>query len=257
MPSTTESVYLLGAGDRLVGCTRYCVEPAGPLANVPRIGGTKNPDREAVLRLRPDLVLANAEENRAADLDWLGQRAPLLVQTPRSVAEAGALLRELATRLDADVTAAPLCAAIERSRRDGEVLAAAAAAAAHEGRAARVFYAVWPKPWMGANRDTFVHDVLRLCGVANVCADDAARYPECAPATAVARSVELVLLPDEPWRFDAEQAAQLARERTFGDARLVLCDGKDFCWHGARLAAGLPRAQALLARSTAPGRSTR
>lgn len=64
VPSTTESVFELGAGERLVGRTRYCTEPAGAVDGVTRVGGTKNPDRERLLALSPDLVLANAEENR-------------------------------------------------------------------------------------------------------------------------------------------------------------------------------------------------
>ncbi|MFN6194070.1 MAG: helical backbone metal receptor, partial [Planctomycetota bacterium] len=99
VPSTTETVCAFGARERLVGCTRYCTEPAAALRGVARIGGTKNPKRDAIAALRPDLVLANAEENRPDDLEWLAARAPVLVQTPRTVAEAAAALGELAARL--------------------------------------------------------------------------------------------------------------------------------------------------------------
>lgn len=76
VPSTTESVCLLGAGQRLVGCTRYCTALREQLRHVARIGGTKNPDREAIAALQPSLVLANAEEKRTEDLDWLRARVP-------------------------------------------------------------------------------------------------------------------------------------------------------------------------------------
>ncbi len=239
VPSTTESVCVLGAGERLVGCTRYCTEPEPALRSVRRVGGTKNPDREAIVALAPDLVLANAEENRAEDLAWLAQRVPVVTRTPRTVAEAGEDLRALAEDLGRLEAAAPLLAALARA-----IDAAPAGAATR--RPLRVYYAIWCRPWMSASRDTFVHDVLRLAGAHNVCADRPARYPVVEPSAAVAAGVEVVLLASEPWSFDEPQRLALARAATFGSARLVLCDGRDFCWHGARIVTGLPRAVALL-----------
>ena len=242
VPSTTESVCALGAGTRLVGCTRYCTEPEEQLASVARVGGTKNPARERIAALRPDLVLGNAEENRAEDLAWLGERFPVLVQTPRSVVEAAAALRELAARLDAVGAVQPFLLRIEAQL--------AAAAAGNLGKEpVPVFYAIWKKPWMSINRDTFVHDVLRIAGARNVCADEAARYPEVDVERGPAQRAALVLLPNEPWEFTAAQRDELAAACVFGDARLVLCDGRDFCWHGTRMADGLGRARELVARA--------
>lgn len=233
VPSTTETVCAFGARERLVGCTRYCTEPAAALRGVARIGGTKNPKRDAIAALRPDLVLANAEENRPDDLEWLAARAPVLVQTPRTVAEAAAALGELAARL--------ACGEEVATRVASEVAATPRAA----GRPLRAYYAIWRKPWMTVGRDTFAHDVLARAGFANVAADEPARYPELAPADAVARGVEVVLLASEPWAFDAAQRAELAAAGTFGGARLVLCDGRDFSWHGVHLAIGVRQADRI------------
>lgn len=240
VPSTTESLCAFGAGPRLVGCTRYCTHPPGALAHAARIGGTKNPDREAILRLQPDLVLANGEENRAEDLAWLTSRVPVLTQTPRTVAAAVAALHELAVALGCAAAAGNWTRGIEAWLAER-----AAAAPAPHGR--RVYYAIWRKPWMSVNRDTFVHDVLACLGLENVCADEAARYPEVSPDVAVERGTDCVLLASEPWAFDEGQRQELAASRAFGPARLVLCDGRDFCWHGVHMASGLPRAAALLA----------
>jgi ABC-type Fe3+-hydroxamate transport system substrate-binding protein len=110
----------------------------------------------------------------------------------------------------------------------------------------RAYYAIWRKPWMSVNRDTYVHDVLERLGVRNVCADHADRYPEAPPAEAIAHGVDVVLLASEPWAFDEPERAEILAARTFGDARLVLCDGRDFCWHGAHMAEGLGRARELV-----------
>lgn len=239
VPSTTESVCAFGAGDRLVGCTRYCTHPPAALAGIPRVGGTKNPDREKVLALRPDLVLGNAEENRPEDLAWLGARVPMLVQTPRTVREAVASLRVLSLALGEPRPA--VVAEVERA-----VAQLAAFSGAPVRPAPRVYYAIWRKPWMTVGGDTFVHDVLRTCGATNVAAAAAARYPEMAPEQAVAQGVDVVLLASEPWAFDEAQRRELVAAATFGRARLVLCDGRDFSWHGAHMALGLLRAHTLL-----------
>ena len=140
VPSTTESVCELGAAGRLVARTRYCMEPELALRQVPPVGGTKNPDLQAIAALAPDLVLANAEENRPEDIDWLTARFPTLVQTPRSVVEAGNELRVLATRIGLLEQAEPFLLRIEAQIADAEV-------AALTRPPVRVYYAIWRMPW--------------------------------------------------------------------------------------------------------------
>ncbi len=241
VPSTTESVCVLGAGDALVGCTRYCTEPPLDVERAVRVGGTKNPGREAIAALRPDLVLANAEENRLEDITWLSERFPVLVQTPRTVVEAAAALRMLAERLGVLPSAVPFLLRIEAELT-------AAAVDAIDAAPLRVFYAIWRKPWMSIGADTFVHDVLHSVGATNVCATSSSRYPEVTPGDVIAGGVDVVLLPSEPWEFDAAQREELLAARTFGAAQVELCDGRDVCWHGVRMADGLGRVRALVAR---------
>lgn len=239
VPSSTESIVALGSGAALVGCTRYCTEPADGLAPVARIGGTKNPSRDAIARLDPDLVVANGEENRSEDIDWLAARTEVLVQTPRTVVDAAAALRALAARLDRLEAVQPFLLRIEARL--------AAAAVARLGRTpVRVFYPIWCKPWMSIGADTFVHDVLRTVGAVNVCGDAAARYPEVSLDRVVAAGVDAVLLPSEPWEFGPDDRERMLAERTFGAAAVALCDGRDFCWHGVRMADGLGRALELV-----------
>lgn len=240
VPSTTESVCVLGAGEALVGCTRYCTEPPVDVERAVRVGGTKNPGREAVAALRPDLVLANAEENRLEDIAWLSDRFPVLVQTPRTVAEAAAALRALAQRLGVLPSAVPFLLRIEAELT-------AAAVDALDAAPLRVFYAIWRKPWMSIGADTFVHDVLQRVGATNVCATLPGRYPEVTTDDVIAAGVDVVLLPSEPWVFDAAQRDELVVARAFGAAQVELCDGRDACWHGVRMAGGLGRMRALVA----------
>ena len=64
VPSLTEWLVVAGVGERLVGVTDWCLEPAGALAGLVRVRGTTNPDLQAIRELAPDLVVATAEEYR-------------------------------------------------------------------------------------------------------------------------------------------------------------------------------------------------
>lgn len=242
----TESVCALGAADRLVGCTDYCEEPADALAAVPRVGGTKNPKRERIAALEPDLVIANGEENRSEDIEWLRQRFAVLEHLPRTVPDAAEALRELAAALGRRAGAVPLLLRIE-----AELLRADAARLEHGS--ARVCYLIWRKPWMSVNGDTYIHDVLTRAGGVNVCAGMAARYPTIEPATIATAGVDVVLLASEPWAFTAADRAEIEARQWFGPrAAVICCDGRDFCWHGARSGPGLGRALDLLLRFRPP-----
>ncbi|MBK8097217.1 MAG: ABC transporter substrate-binding protein [Planctomycetes bacterium] len=236
----TETVCRLGAADRLVGVTRYCTHPAEQLGDIVRVGGTKNPVLERIALLAPDLVIGNSEENRAEDLAWLRARFPLLVHEPRTVTEASSAVHELGGVLQCADAAQAMVLAIAAQVTRSEV-------AMLERGTTRVFYAIWKKPWMGANRTTFIHDVLQRAGAVNVCADAGDRYPTVEPAVVARAGVDLVLLPSEPWEFSDEDRRQVLAAEQFGaNVPVLLCDGRDFCWHGAHTATGLARALDLL-----------
>ena len=97
VPSLTEALFALGLGDRVVGVTDWCVHPADAVAPLPKVGGTKNPSLERIRELRPDLVIANREENRQRDVERLeASGLQVWVTYPRTVREAVELLSALA-----------------------------------------------------------------------------------------------------------------------------------------------------------------
>src|SRR6516225_5241643 len=88
VPSWTETLFALGLGHAVVGVTRYCVEPAAT-STLPKIGGTKNPDIKAIVELSPDLVIANAEENRREDIEEIrAARVQVFTTYPRKISSA-------------------------------------------------------------------------------------------------------------------------------------------------------------------------
>jgi ABC-type Fe3+-hydroxamate transport system substrate-binding protein len=240
VPSVTETLAALDGADRLVGVTRYCV--VGAPAGAERVGGTKNPSVERIVALAPDVVVANAEENRAADLDALraaGLR--VLVTHPRKVADVAGLLRELEQVAGRPGAAEPLLTDLEAAQLE--------AAAARPSRPLAALTLVWRKPWMGLGPDTYADDLLRCCGFANVLSGFDEPYPRLDPAFVL--GPEIVLLPNEPYAF-AEADLPAVRELLGAEVPQRFVDGRLLTWHGASTAAGL-RTFSALASALATG----
>src|SRR2546428_819708 len=165
VPSETQSVLALGAGDRLLGRTRYCDAPG----SVHLVGGTKDVDVDAVARLRPELILANQEENSRVHLEQLAQLGlPLFVSFPKTVAEGLAHLGRLAKVLEVD--------ARDLLRRGYAAVQEAEAALGKRGML-RAFVPIWMDPLMTVNGQTYMSDALRLGGGENVFAERQRLYP--------------------------------------------------------------------------------
>jgi ABC-type Fe3+-hydroxamate transport system substrate-binding protein len=267
VPSETETVALLGAASSLVGRTSYCVEPRGALKSVESVGGTKDADTQAVVALRPDLVLANQEENTQDIVDHLRDAGLTVhVSFPKTVEQAVALVRDIATLLG-----------ISREH-DAIREMDGALARAHEHRSrtvpVRVFCPIWMDPLMTIHGDTFISDMLDLAGGANVFAERARRYPLAAdlgqrPALSpdrvqgrdtrypritwdelVAAAPDVILLPDEPHPFTEADADRFRALETPAskNGQVYFIDGKDLCWYSPRMGAGVHRVSAWFDR---------
>ena len=242
IPSITETLCALGLADTLVGVTVYCVEPAAVVRGMTRIGGEKDPDLAAIRALAPDLVVANVEENVREHIETLrGWSIPVWVTYPSTVAEGLAMIRELGEVTGAGERAEALLAELE------PLLARVRAATAGR-RPVPVFYPIWRNPWMTIGPDTYIHDLLAVCGAANVFGDASARYPSVTLEEMAARRPEVVVLPDEPFRFRRAHLADFApyaQVPAVRDGRLHLVDGKPFSWHGPRVGEALRTLPAL------------
>jgi ABC-type Fe3+-hydroxamate transport system substrate-binding protein len=243
IPSVTELLFALGAGAEVAGCTVYCTEPADGVATKVRVGGEKNPKLDVIRDLGADLVVANVEENlREHVLTLRSWGIPVYVIYPHTVAEGIRLVRDLgaviARRAEGLEMEARLLDALEDTRRG------------RSGRATRkFFYPIWRRPWMTIGRDTYAHDMLTVCGGDNVFAEASARYPEVTLTEVAQRAPEVILLPDEPYRFrqahvadfDAHPDVPAVREH-----RIHLIDGKLATWYGPRIEQALRELPRLL-----------
>ena len=114
-PSITETIVAIGGLKALAAVTRYCTRPSGMLWGLPRVGGTKSPDIARILDLKPDLVFANAEENRREDVETLREAGiEVDVTLPKTVAEVPEAIRQWGRRLGTSDEAEALAARIEQ-----------------------------------------------------------------------------------------------------------------------------------------------
>ena len=216
VPSLTET--LLAWGIEPVACTRFCEQPS-----LRAVGGTKDPDLEAIASLAPDLVVVNDEENRREDADALAARG-LTVHacSPRTATEVAPALARLAAAIGVAPTA---------DRRGGPVPALAPLGL-------RAFVPIWRRPWMSLAADTYGSSLLAAIGITTVVpvGDGLDRYPEVDLAAVTALAPEVVLAPSEPYAFRPSHLTELATV-----APVIPVDGQDLFWWGVRTPAAAHR----------------
>jgi ABC-type Fe3+-hydroxamate transport system substrate-binding protein len=244
VPSWTETLFAFGLKPRIIGITRFCVVPPETIA-VARVGGTKNPNLEAIADLRPDLVIANAEENRREDIEHLRHLGIAVFTTyPRKIASAVESIMKLGTVLDCEQQANAMTRGIVREVSEIETELGAWAKLRF-----RAFCPIWKNPWMSFNADTYAHDVLRMLGFNNIFASAGERYPRTTIDEAIALRPDFVLLPDEPYEFRAKDVEELKPLLPPPlSRRMVLINGRDLHWYGVHMLSGLRSLAGLLAR---------
>jgi ABC-type Fe3+-hydroxamate transport system substrate-binding protein len=213
VPSLTEAL-AWSCAEKLVAATDWCTHPAD--LDVARVRGTKNPDLEAVGALAPDLVVANAEENRQVDLDLLrAMGIPVWVTDIRTVDQALASIEKLLYAVGVtDI------GWLDQARSSWTQPPAVV-----EGRRLSAVAPIWRRPWMHLGRDTYAGDVLRRLGVDNVLGNSPERYPRL--GLAQLPEVDLVVLPDEPYRFTETDGPE-----SFPGTPCALVSGRFLTWYG-------------------------
>lgn len=195
MPSLTEVAWVLGAGPRLVGVDRYSNWPP-ELAALPRLGGLDDAQIEAIVRLKPDLVLASTAARSLDRLEALGLRVLRLKSDSHADVRRtlGLVARLLGTPEAAERLWAQLQAQI-----------AAAAARVPEGlRGRRVYFEIGGGPY-AAGTQSFIGQTLSQLGLANIVPAELGPFPKLNPEFVVRARPELIM------GAQREQAALLQR----------------------------------------------
>lgn len=255
VPSDTYTLEKLLGADAIVGRTDYC-----ELASAPSVGGTKDYSVEKILDLKPDVVIANQEENTRQTLEKLAREAiAVFVVFPRRVEDGVALVARYA-RLFQVEREPHVRELVRRCHRALE----AQRAIRTQKQPIRAFCPIWMEPLMTIHGATFISDSLDLAGAQNIFADRERRYPLAADLgkrdpidpgqrdtryprvtfdEVIARKPRAVLLPDEPHPFSTDDAETF---RALGLPNVVHLNGRDVCWYGAWSADGIPRLAAAI-----------
>ncbi|MFD1466778.1 helical backbone metal receptor [Hymenobacter caeli] len=222
VPSQTELLFDLGLGKQIEGVTKFCIYPPEARYQATVIGGTKNFDFAKIAACRPDLVIGNKEENYQDGIAQLEGRYPVWMSDVADLAGALRMVKQVGLITNTARVADPMADAI------AERFGALGPTAAPETAA----YFIWRKPYMVAAAGTFIDDLLRRAGFANVFGA-LGRYPEITPEQLAAAAPRRILLSSEPYPFQEKHLAEL--RGICPAARVELVDGEMFSWYGSRL----------------------
>lgn len=221
VPSITETLFDLGLTENeIIGRTKFCIHPANRLKNVSVIGGTKNLNITKIKALKPDLIIANKEENIKEDVEELQKYFKVLVTNVSNLEDNYYLLKTLGNLLGKQEIAQKFNLKIY------EILAKFS-----DLEKKKCAYLIWKNPYMTVGFDTFIHDILDKIGFQNIF-KDYKRYPEISVEDL--KTADYIFLSSEPFPFQQKHIDEIQKE--LPDAKIFLVDGEAFSWYGTHVA---------------------
>lgn len=222
VPSQTELLYYLGAGDTLAGITKFCVHPKQWQHTKTIVGGTKSILAGKIKHIKPDLIIANKEENVKEQIEELEKEYPVWVTDVNNLRSALKMINDIGLLIKNAVNAALLTNHINRSFEQ----------LFKTRQKLDTAYLIWRNPYMTIGGDTFIHDMLGHCGLQNIFANEK-RYPVINVVELKKRHCQLLLLSSEPYPFKPNHIDELQAQ--LPETRILLVDGEMFSWYGSRL----------------------
>ncbi len=219
VPSITETLCHIGLQDQVIGVTKFCVRPRNIKKISTVIGGTKNPNIVKILSLKPDIIIANIEENRKEDIDLLRKYIPVYTSDIKTSHDHLRFLEDIHTIFGKSNT-------ISLIETLNEILPY------QSHRTLRSCYLIWKDPWMTIGNDTFIHHMMEKYGFINIFGQHQ-RYPVVSLEDINVAKPDVILLSSEPFPFKAKHIAEL--QKFFPDIPIILVDGELFSWYGPRM----------------------
>jgi ABC-type Fe3+-hydroxamate transport system substrate-binding protein len=241
VPSQTELLYTLGldAADQepcyeVVGITKFCIHPTSWFREKTRVGGTKDVHPDRVHSLRPDLILANKEENDRQQIEDLARHYPVWISDVKTLPDALDMIRSVGDLTGRGQQGDKLASEIDRrfAQLRTQPITPVPAGSGDAPTGPRTAYFIWRNPWMAAGGDTFIHDMLRHCGLTNAFGH-LDRYPSVELTSLAETGCTQVLLSSEPYPFRERHIQEI--RAILPDATIRLVDGELFSWYGSRL----------------------
>lgn len=221
VPSQTELLFDLGLDKEVVGITKFCIHPQKWFREKRRVGGTKQLHSNTIKELKPDLIIANKEENDEEQIKALAKLYPVWISDIKTLPDALDMIRSIG-----EITGRASAAdAIVKGIND-----AFSGIDPSSGR--RIAYFIWRKPYMVAAGDTFINDLLSRAGFQNVFSR-LSRYPEVELAEINNLDCDYLFLSSEPYPFQEKHIEEFSS--VINASKPVLVDGEMFSWYGSRL----------------------
>jgi ABC-type Fe3+-hydroxamate transport system substrate-binding protein len=221
VPSQTELLFYLGLDTEVIGITKFCVHPADKFKATTKVGGTKQLNIELIKSLKPDLIIANKEENERGQIEGLSELFPVWISDINNLVEALDMIHNIGLLVDRQSEAEVLFKAITAGFKSFPL----------PQLNLRVAYFIWSKPYMVAATNTYIDSLLQLCGFTN--AFEAERYPEISLEKLVDAKPDVVFLSSEPYPFKQKHIEEF--QKLLPQAKVLLVDGEMFSWYGSRL----------------------
>ncbi|KFF13037.1 iron ABC transporter [Chryseobacterium soli] len=221
VPSITEALFDLGLTENeVIGRTKFCIHPKEKVKNVPIIGGTKNINIEKIKSLKPDLILANKEENIKEQVEALMDDCKVIVTNVETIEDNYYLLKQLGHLFHkeekAQIFNLKTYEVLNQAKIDSSI---------------KVAYLIWNNPYMTVGSDTFIHRILSEIGFENIF-NHTTRYPEI-KAEDLAEA-DVIMLSSEPFPFKEKHIAEL--KGVYTDKKIMIVDGEAFSWYGTHIA---------------------
>lgn len=222
VPSQTELLFDLGLKNEVVGITKFCVHPEDWFRKKTRVGGTKQLNLEIIRQLRPDLIIANKEENVKEQIDELGKDFPVWVSDVSNLEDAYFMIEQVGLITNKEHQANKIIIQIKENFSRFQT----------PNSRLRTTYLIWQNPYMSVGGDTFIHAMLEKAGFENIFSDKK-RYPEITIEELQTADSQLIFLSSEPFPFKEKHRVEL--QKILPGTKVILVDGEMFSWYGSRL----------------------
>jgi ABC-type Fe3+-hydroxamate transport system substrate-binding protein len=222
VPSQTELLFDLGLEAETIGITKFCVHPQQWFKTKERVGGTKTIKIDKIHQLKPDLIIANKEENVKDQIEELAKDYPVWLTDVNNLPDALQMITDIGTITVKTEFATASINSISKGFKAMQKME----------KPLKTAYLIWRKPYMTVGGDTFINDMLMQCGFENIFADKP-RYPEINIEDLQIANCQLLLLSSEPYPFKQKHIDELSGH--LPHTKIILADGEFFSWYGSRL----------------------
>lgn len=220
VPSLTQTLCDVHLEDSIVGVTKFCVHPKRIRQKASVIGGTKNPRIPEIIRLNPDFIIANKEENRKEDIVELQKHCPVYTSDIATIDDFLGFCDDFSS-IFPQSGFNQLKSNVEIINKENTIK-----------NKYRACYLIWKNPYMTVGNDTYIHNLMEKYGFENVFKKKI-RYPEITIEDIILSPAEIVFLSSEPYPFKKKDSEELSQY--LPGKQVILVDGEMMSWYGSAI----------------------